>query len=195
MIPMIEFRYSWIYDQKFKDKGKKYSPKKIEEYIKKVKKIWGKYEKDILKELQKISGLKWEEKKIICYIISKTIPFSDPLTIPIYKNKNYFIDVLTHELIHRLFTQNTNREITNRSWKMIQRKLKKENINVRVHVILNAIHKHILLKFFNKKRLNKNIKSLNHLKDYKKSWEIVERQRCENIIKSFKKNLGTKNPR
>ena len=189
MIPKIEFRYSWIYDTK--NNFKETSLKKILNYTKLIEKKWAKIGNKILIELQNISGLQWEEKIIICYIVTKTIPFSDPLTIPIYEskkyNKDYFIDVLVHELIHRLFTQKENKKISGKSWKKIEKKFKNENKKVVTHIVLNAIHKHILLKFFNKKRLKINIKALKHLKDYRRAWDIVEKQGYKFIINFFKK--------
>jgi len=63
-----------------------------------------------MKELSKITNLNWSEKQIICYVVGKAIPFSDPLTLPVYKKIDYAVDMLTHELIHRLFTQKSNQK-------------------------------------------------------------------------------------
>ena len=104
-IPRIEFKYSWIYDQNWKEWIKLYrrqlqqypSEKKIQNFIKKVEPLWRKEEKKILQELSKITGLPWKVKTIICYVVGGCRPFSDPLTIRIFKNPNDFIDTLTHE--------------------------------------------------------------------------------------------------
>jgi hypothetical protein len=79
------------------------SPRKILNYIKSVEKLWNKVGKKVLREISKVTSLKWKSKVIHCYVVGKCVPFSDPLTLPIYKEKDYFIDVLIHELIHQIF--------------------------------------------------------------------------------------------
>jgi hypothetical protein len=64
-----------------KMRGKSPSMKQIQNYIKKVEKLWRKHEKKILEELSKISGLKWKSKIIYCYVVGRCIAFSDPLTL------------------------------------------------------------------------------------------------------------------
>ncbi len=187
-MPKIIFRYSWIYDQIWKGNKKKYpSQRKILDYIKEIEKLWKRYEKKILSELSKISHLKWKSKFIYCYIVGRCKPFSDPLTIPVYKNKNYFIDVLTHELIHQLFIQNLRQ--SKKAWAYIFKKYKKESHTTKIHIPLHAIHTHIYLKFYGEKRLNRDIKLISFLRDYKKSWEIVQREGYQNIIREFTKRI------
>ena len=82
MIPKIIFKYSWIYDQNWKEWIKVYKRKtgkfpstaQILNYIKKVEKLWRKDEKKILEELSKVSRLKWKSKFIYCYIVGRCIP-------------------------------------------------------------------------------------------------------------------------
>ena len=76
-----------------------------------MEKLWIKYEKKVLTELSKITRLKWKEKAINCYIVVRRgtySAFSDPITMPIYPKIDWFIDVLIHESIHRLWTQEGN---------------------------------------------------------------------------------------
>lgn len=195
MFPKIIFRYSWIYDQNWKKwiklydkKNKKYPTyKEIQNYIKKVEKLWWKDEKKILMEFSKVMGLKWREKTVTCYVVGECRPFSDPLTLGIYKKPDYFIDVLVHELIHQLLIQN---EINNRNvWKYFHEKYKADLFNTRIHIPVHALHWHIFLKFFGKKRLKREIRVVSKALDYKKAWDIVEKEGYENIIKEFKKRV------
>jgi len=191
--PKIVFKYSWIYDQIWKevllDKKKKYPlPRKILNYIKKVEKIWRKEEKKVLTELTRITYLKWKVKSISCYIVGRCKPFSEPLTMPIYeKYPDYFIDVLTHELIHQLFIQNE-KELE-KSWHYIWRKYKRETNKTKIHIPLYAIHSYIYYKFFNEKRLKRDIKLISFLPDYKKSWQIVQKESYKDIINEFVKRV------
>ncbi|MAG79097.1 hypothetical protein CMI40_01850 [Candidatus Pacearchaeota archaeon] len=195
MIPKIIFRYSRIYDQKFRDskliqknlikRNHKYpSIKKIENYIKKIEKLWKKEGEKILKEIAKITGFKWKEKEIICYVIGIGGCFSDPLTIKIFKNTSYFIDVLTHELIHQIQTQNHNLFI--KWFNYIRKNYKDEPKTTKSHILLHAVHWKLLETLFDKERVKKIIKKHNDFKDYKRAWKIVEEVGAEDIIKKFK---------
>jgi len=190
--PKIIFKYSWIYDQTWKEgligkKSKKYpSSKRILNYIKKVQKLWRKDEKKVLLELSKISHLDWKSKFIYCYVVGRCRPFSDPLTMPVYeKHPDYFIDILTHELIHNLFIQNFKR--MKRSWQYFYRKYKKETERTKHHILLHAIHSHIYLKFYGEKRLKRNVSF--PIRDFKKSWQIVQNEGYKNIIREFIKRI------
>ena len=202
MIPQIEFRYSRVYDEKYrlsksiqkylKEKNKEYpSRKEIEDYIRKVKKLWKKEEKKIIKGISNISGLKWKEKRIICYVIGCGRAFSDPLTIGICsKNIRRFIRTLTHELIHEI--QRQNREEYLRWYKEILKKYSKEKRTTKNHILLSAIHWILLERFYGKKELKKEMKKYNKFPDYKKAWKIVEEAKPENIIKKFKHIIKSK---
>ena len=155
MIPKIVFRYSWVYDIKNKERLDEYRknlsyPKqaKIENYIKEINKEWKKIERRILFHISKITKIKWKEKEIICYVVGRTMPISEPLTMEIYEKRiDWFIDVMIHELIHRLFCQN---DKTIGLFYNLSKKYKKD-YGTTVHIVLNAIHKDVYLKFFNKK--------------------------------------------
>lgn len=190
LIPKIIFQYPWIYDQIWKGglMNKKFrnypSKKQILNYIKKIEKLWRKDEKKVLRALSRITHLKWKSKIINCYVVGRCIPFSDPLTIPVYKKyPDYFIDVLIHELIHNLFVQNFER--TKKTCQYFHRRYKKQPETTKIHILLHAIHSHIYLKFYTEERLKRDIKLISRLPDYRKSWQIVQKEGYENIIKEF----------
>lgn len=208
MIPKIEFRYSFIYQEeihlvKIKEYKRELWEKKINKFISRVEKKWRKIEKPILKYIEKITKLKWKENKIICYVInlSKYGPISDPLTIPIsvmYKRKilslnvDRFIDMLIHELIHNFFIQN-DKESDKYFDYLLNKKYKNFSENTKIHVIVHAIHKKIFDKFFGKKRLMKEIGACSSYPDYKKAWEIVLNEGANRILKEFRKFILTYN--
>ena len=197
MIPKIYFNYSFVYDDHWKSisetlarKIKKYpSQKEIYEYIKKVESEWEKCGDRILTEISKISGLKWNDQYIYCYVVGNCIPFSDPLTIPVYENVNDFIDVLTHELIHQLFIQLGNDKKSEKSWDHIYKKYKNESESSKIHIPLHAIHNHIYLKLFDKERLQRDIEFMSGMKDYERAWNAVKKEGYRKIIKEFKERL------
>ncbi len=191
----VVFTYSWVYDQNWKKwstlypylADKKYpSFERIEKEIKKMEKVWLKYEKPVLREIEKITGLKWTEKEIKCYIVGLARGFSDPLTLSIEKDPKDFIDTLVHELLHQIFAvQKGNMQRCTKAWKYIYKAYTKETHSTKVHIPVHAVHKHLYLKFFNEKRMGRDIAICKKLPDYQRSWKIVEEDGYESIIKEF----------
>lgn len=193
VIPKVEFRYSPIYDECFRKFSKKTnypSKDKILKFISNIKRIWVKEENKVLNELSKVSHLKWDNKPILCYVVGRCIPFSDPLTLPVMDEyPDYFIDNLLHELIHILLTQKDNLKKSKKAWQYFNRKYKKESYTTKIHVPTHAFHKHIYLKLYNNKRLERDIKLISKLPSYKKSWDIVNKEGYKEVINNFTKRL------
>ena len=194
----IEFVYSLVYDKiLLKEKVLKKFPKiDFPKRMEEIKKEWKKYEKKILTAIPSISRLKWKESKVKCYVVTSSIPFSEPLTIPAYKETDKFIDVLTHELIHQIFMQGHNYKLSKKSWSYIFKKYDKEHFKTKIHIPVHAIHKKIFLDILKKpERLKREYETIkkNFPPQYKelylKSWEIVEKEGYENIINEFRKGI------
>jgi len=204
MIPKIEFRWSFIYQEEIHLlKNEKYNrdvwEKYVESFIHKLKKEWNKNGYDILKYMEQITGLKWKENKIICYVIkmSEFGPISDPLTIPIQlkHKKNIFtlttkrfFDILIHELIHNLFIQNKDK-LSKYFDSLINKKYKNLSWNIAIHVPVHAIHKEIFDKFFEKRRFKEEIEACSYYPEYKKAWDLVISEGSKKIIEDLRKSL------
>jgi hypothetical protein len=189
MIPKIEFRYSGIYDRRwmeyYESHKKDYPPReKILKYITIVEKKWGKISKKILKDLSAVTGLKWTENKIVCYVVGRVRGFSDPLTLGLYKSHDIFIDNLIHELIHQLLSVHNHPK---KYWRYIYKKYSQEQRTTKNHIPVHAIHKYIYLKYFGKKNITNDKRMCERLPEYKRSWEIVEKEGHEDIIKELRK--------
>lgn len=161
------------------------SSEKTYKYTKEIRKDWEKYEKDILKEISKISKLKWKENLIKCYIKGKGRNFSNPINIGAYKDKNIFIDVLTHELIHEIELQN--KEIREKWRKYLIKNYPKEEPETLSHLLLFSVHYKIYMNLFNQERLKINLERNKDMPPYKRAWEIVFNKTPEKIIKEFAK--------
>ena len=192
MTPKIIFKYSWIYDKNMEQWSKSYrtwkypSSEETLRYIKKIEPLWRKYESQVLKELAKVTGLSWKEKSITAYVVGSCRPFSDPLTLRVMKDTNAFIDTLIHESIHQLFIQEGNIKTWKKGWGYTYRKYKKESETTRIHIPLHAIHEHIFRKFFDEKRLQSELNSVADSPDYKRTWEIVQKNGYKNIIQAMR---------
>jgi len=187
LIPKVIFKYSRVYDEIWKNKfsADGYpSSKRILSYIKRTERLWRKDEKKVLVELSKISGLDWKSTSISCYVVGRCVPFSDPMTLPIYKDINRFIDILIHELIHNIFIQKGKPERLKKAWLYLKKKYRGETRKTITHIPLNAILGHIFLKFYGKARLLKEIKSMVS-PEYKRAWDIVQKEGYKEIIKEF----------
>ena len=204
MIPKINFIYSDIYQEVYHlPKNYKYNfkidEKFVESYINFISKEWKKYGSKILKYIQKITNLKFKRKEIDCFVIkiSKYVPISHPLTIPIQGTdgqniltltKEQFFDMLVHELIHNLFIDNEKKTKKYFNY-IIKKKYRRYSWNTSIHVPLHAIHKEIFLKFFDENRLKKEIYFASFFPEYKRAWEIVLEEGSKNIIKEFRKRV------
>lgn len=195
-LPKIKFVYSLAYDDVLKElnqppKTRNFSYQAMQGYADQVGTLWRKQEKAILQELSKITRLPWKEKEIPCYVVTWIMAFSEPLTIAVWRSKDYFLDILTHELIHRLFTQEGNAKRADRIWKYFFRKYRHEPLSVRIHIPTIAIHEYIFLKLFNEKRLQRMYAIAQDGKEgkaeveYKRAWNIVRKEGYQNIIKQF----------
>lgn len=200
-IPEIIFKYSWIYDQNWKAVGERLSmeiehlsQEDIRGYMKKVEKSWKENERDILEELSKITSLSWKSESITCYVVKRCFmpsAFSDPLTISVltHKKEDEFVDVLTHELIHRLLTEPGRMKELEDHKKLKEEKYPEESFKTKIHITVHAIHKHVYLKFFNKDRLKRDMEKMRRIEDYRRAWDIVEREGHEKIIEDLRESI------
>lgn len=192
--PALKFKYSRIYNSTFKnyipDNKKSEIPswKKVLDRKKDLEKYWDKNGKNILKTISKVSGLKWKEKYIDVYINACSPVFSNPLTLSIarvsnYEDKNMKIDLI-HELIHVILTQNYNSKSSIVSW--IDENYFDEDRITRVHIEVHAVETGVLLSIGMEKELNDSIKRCKS-KVYRRSWDIVDKEGWENIVRKLKK--------
>jgi hypothetical protein len=144
-----------------------------------------KYRGRVLNELASVTGLQWREKHIYVYITAGVGWFSMPLTMSIHEKTDALLDTLIHELVHRILSENENWLLIKKRWFDLMRKYKQEKMETRTHIPIHAIHKHIFLKFFSRSHLNKEIKRMGQYKNYARSWEIVENDGFEDIIRSL----------
>ncbi len=201
LVPNIQLKYSWVYDMNCKQWAKNAgdsidtypSYKKIESYISIVEPLWKKIETDICKTLSDITGLIWHDAVIPCYVVGSIVPFSDPLTLPVYlDDPQYFVDTLVHELIHQLFTQGDNLERSATAWEYIDTIYAEESEITRIHIPLHAIHAHIYHTYFSVDRMQNDKNWVSSLPDYTRSWEIVGQDGYANICTEFSKRIKNK---
>jgi len=197
MIPKIEFVYSWIYNQTFfmllKREWKLEYLKPSLRYTKKLEKEWKKIDKKVLKEMENVTGMRWKDKEITCFLVNHCVhSFSWPLTVIIsggegkFRRVDHVIDILVHELIHNLFSDNGVYKLDKQLG--FDKEFKDELRTTKAHIYLHALHKQLYLKFFNKRRLVRDIASAKYksMPGYDRAWEIVEQYGHENLLKRLR---------
>lgn len=161
----------------------------MEKRVREYTDAWKPYEKKILRGLHEVLGLEYRQNIIDVYIAPWFNAFSDPLVIGVMREPDEFIDILTHELIHRLLTDNTT--LPYDTWLLSRwEKLfgKGHSIVCLIHIPVHAVHKAIYLDILKApERLKRDItgnqksQSIDHVK----AWEYVERHDYRAIIKKL----------
>lgn len=151
----------------------------VEGKIELFQKIWEKQGVSLLKSIYKITKLKFKRNVIDCFIVSVTPrDMSAPLIIRSRYTEEEFIDVLLHELLHKLFVDNGLKKI-----KDLEES--KTTIN---HIKVFAVLKYLYLDFLKDEerlgRVMQKSKEGNN-KDYARAWEIVDERGYKEIIKGL----------
>ncbi len=196
--PRVIFIYSSVYDKKWrrgelgsKRKDNAYpSAEEILDYVRKAEKEWRREEARVMMEISRITSLNWAEEKIDCFVVGRCRAFALPTTLQIYEGDyQRFIDVLTHELIHRIFSSEENRKKIKRAWDYFNKKYSKESRVTRVHVVVYAVHTHLYKEFGMEHRIAENVKRVSYKPDYKRSWEIIKENGYKTIIEELRRNI------
>lgn len=155
---------------------------------------WKKYEKKILKGMYDLLGLQYRQNIIDVYIAPWFGAFSDPLVIGVGNSPDEFVDTLAHELLHRLFTDNTSIAYQTNILKPEWEKMfgKEHTFGTLVHIPVHAVSKAIYLDVLKEpRRLERDVKWANSqtewdASNYVNAWDYVEKNGYSEIIKKLK---------
>ena len=165
------------------------SVEEIKERVKNYREEWQKFGDKILKAVCDITGLSFQRDAIDVFVVSgNPRPFSHPIIVKSMYSPFEFVDVIAHEIIHQLFSQNFKKLHQDFFHEMFP----KETNVVSNHVIVDAILKYIYLDVLNdEKRLIRNIEnSKKHsTSDYSCTWEIVKKVGYKELINQFKDKI------
>lgn len=200
-LPVVRIKDAWLLRENVSVPlnelwGKGEALRSDEEYLDIVNayvKAWQPIETEILQGLSDILGLKFSQNIIDVYIAPWFHAFSDPMVIGVIFKPDVFIDTLTHELVHRLLTDNTtipyHTNILEPEWKKLFGK--NHSFTTLVHIPVHAVHKAIYLDVLKQpKRLRRDIKanSDHSATDYVAAWDYVEKHGYMEIIEKLKKS-------
>lgn len=194
MIPKINIEYNKFLDPIFTawirshDEWKDWIPPTkeiVDNRVDVLTNAWIKYEKKVLNAISDVTGLQYKRNEIDVYIVSGNLrTFSRPIVMKSGYSPDFFVNVLIHELIHCIYSDNK---------KLIGKALHypHENHNVSVHVYLNAILKYIFIDVLNEpERLHLDISKVSKSKlGYDIAWDIVEKSNYKALIEEFKSKI------
>ncbi len=163
----------------------------IDKIVAAYSKAWEPYEKRVLQGMCGLLDIEFKQNVIDVYIAPWFKGMSDPMVIGVTLKPDEFVDVLTHELLHRLLTDNTTK-LSGTDYDHEWRKLFNEDHSYKtlVHIPVHAVHKAIYLDVLrDPERLKRDQAACVELKatDYVKSWEYIEENDYKKIIAKLKK--------
>jgi hypothetical protein len=162
------------------------APEEFKEKIEGYQRLWSEHEKKILDGIQELSGLRFNEKIIDVYVVHGFHrAFSDPLVMSSKYEGAEFVDVLTHEIIHRLFTDNTAGQDVS-AW--VRSRFpdvddKKAIDHIMVHALHEAIYREVL---DDERRLEADVIKSQRFPGYKLAWKKVAEAGCKNLLAEFR---------
>ncbi len=166
----------------------KWMEKRVAEY----QEAWQPIEKTILTGMTEILELSFRQNIIDVYIAPWFRAFSDPMVIGVMQEPDVFVDTLTHELIHRLLTDNTtvpHETMLLEEWQKLFGK--KHTFGTVVHIPVHAVHKAIHVDLLKQpERLKRDIAANKKYEatDYIAAWDYVDKHDYKEIIKKLKKS-------
>ena len=171
----INFRYSTPYDEMLSImSGEELSHSQAliaKEYLEKVNEYWEKEGKKISKEIEKVSGLKFN-KDVEGFVVSEMAfeAISHPFTIKMCNDFNKLRGVLVHELLHVLLVQNEVKVLN------VVNQLKGDN-NFKVHFPVLLCERKILENLYGNFKIEKRVEDLDEI------WKEVNK-----VYPEFKKS-------
>ncbi|HUB92944.1 MAG TPA: hypothetical protein VMB52_00380 [Verrucomicrobiae bacterium] len=163
------------------------------EYAANYRSEWSKYSEPILSALVDSLKIRFYRSVIDAPCTPGVIPFSDPLTLNFAYYPNQFVDIMLHELCHIILTDNTVYPIHSSEQRIVisERWIKlfgnEFTRNTLVHIPVHALSKYIYLDVLQEpERLERDVKNLEHLPDYKAAWDYVNTHDYRTIIEQLK---------
>lgn len=195
--PGIRIKDAWLLRQNasahlHKLWDKKDRPLADNEHMKKkvaaYKKAWNPYEKEIIHGMCDLLELEFRQNIIDVNIAPWFGAFSDPMVIGVIYEPNRFVEVLTHELLHRLLSDNIQTDYGTdypKQWKKLfgEEHSFKTLVHIPVHATLQAVFDDVL---HEPERTKHDKKLCEQWPDYHAAWQYVGENGYKEIIDQLK---------
>ena len=164
----------------------------VDTYVSAYKKAWEPYQDKVIRGMSDGMGLEFRQNIIDVGIAPWFIAFSDPMVIGITYMPDRFVEVLTHEIIHRLLTDNTQTAYDTPyadHWKKLFGE--EHSFNVLIHIPVHAILQYVFDDVLNEPQRTKNDRAkCSKWPDYDAAWQYVEKHGYQTIIAQLKENYA-----
>lgn len=198
--PEIRIRYAWLLKQAASEPMNELwgeghpllSDEEYEGYAEQYRQWWKPYESKILTGMCDLLNLEFRQNTIDVYVAPWFRAFSDPMVLGVkFDTEDKLVSVLTHELIHRLLTDNTTTDRLTKGEFMAWREQFGERpfielVHIPVHAVLKAIYIDVLHRPDLLRSDIERSKQLKHGHAYSAAWEYVESQGYNVIIEQLK---------
>lgn len=193
--PTIRFSHAWllattaseVMNEKWGDGTPLQSYEFYNDVAKKYEAWWRPHNDVILQGLYEITGLEFSQNIIDVHVAPWFYAISSPMVIGvIFKTQDELINVVTHELIHRLLTDNTtvdyNFDFVS-YWKQQfgEEHSHKTITHIPVHAIMQKLYTGVLKR---PDLIELDKKNVANNPDYSAAWEYVEQKGSDVIIES-----------
>ncbi len=156
--------------------------------VKQYQDAWKPVEKKILTHICEALELEFRQDIIDVYIAPWFYAFSDPMVLGVMFNDEAFVDNLTHELLHRLFTDNTALPYDHfliPEWEKLFGK--SHSWTTLVHIPVHAVHKSVYLDLLeSEKRYKHDVASVKKNEAYAMSWGYVDTHDYGDLVKKLR---------
>ena len=187
----IKFNYSIPYDRMLTDMSEmsydETQEEEIKDYIQRLNKFLERNSllDKVVKEIEKVSGLKFKNKNLDCFIVKnmKYFAFSHPLTIKMNENFESLKGVLVHELIHILVVDHGVKisELLNSNYS-------EENLDFKIHLPVLLVQKKVLENLFGTYYFKKVLREEEDCEGLEEIWSRVDKIKFERDVVGFLKN-------
>ena len=155
-----------------------------EEITRKYQKAWNPYEQKVLTGMCSVLDLTFRQNIIDVYIAPWFAAFSDPMTIGVRYKPNEFVNTLTHQLLHRLLTDNNESAYDTpyaARWKKLFGKEVSWNtlVHIPVHAAMQAVFEDVLDE---PQRTADDKKLCAEWPAYAAAWEYVDGHSYQRVI-------------
>ncbi len=199
--PEIRFKHSWLLiNTIYNDIKPAYETPKnelhkldhayIDRALKRYEKAWKPYEEQLIHGMCELLGLEFSQNIIDVYAAPFYNSFSDPMVIATKYTSDRSVEVVTHEIIHRLLTDNLqiNDDVKLLpEWKRLFGKEHSWNtlIHIPVHVVLQALFDDVIGEPL---RTTHDKKKCKPHAEYNAAWEYVDRVGYKTIIDQLRES-------
>lgn len=195
-MPEIRIKYAWllsdeatvVMNEKYGDGTSLRTFNEYEKIAEQYETWWRPHNDTILRGLYDILDLEFRQNIIDVYVAPWFNPISDPMVVgPAFKSEDAFVNTLTHELIHRLLTDNTSINYDHdllSDWKQLFGDVHETNtlIHIPVHAVMNKLYIDHLDR---EDLLELDIEETKDNKAYADAWKYVQTNDYNNIIKKL----------